>query len=69
MIAAAAAGALAALYAVFLLEPVLTWGATPEEAAGSLPGDELLPDWDGGATRAIAISAPAQAGCRPSGCA
>lgn len=41
--------------------PVLTWGATPEEAASRLPGDELLEDADGIATRAIDIHAPASA--------
>jgi hypothetical protein len=38
---------------------VLTWGASPEEALSRLPGDELLEDADGVATRAIAIEAPA----------
>jgi hypothetical protein len=37
---------------------VLTWGATEEEALARLPGDELLEDADGVATRAIAIDAP-----------
>lgn len=40
---------------------MLTWGATPAEAAEALPGDELVPDADGGATRAIWIDAPAAA--------
>lgn len=40
---------------------VLTWGATGTEAAGNLPGDELLPDFDGGSTRAITINAPPEA--------
>ena len=48
-------------YAAFLREPILTWGATAEEAAGGLPGDELQPDSDGVATRAIWIDAPADA--------
>jgi hypothetical protein len=52
---------LGALYARFLRAPVLTWGATAEEAAARLPGDELLEDADGVATRAIAIDAPAAA--------
>lgn len=39
--------------------PFLTWGATAEEAAGRLPGDELLEGADAGAsTRAIDIAAP-----------
>jgi hypothetical protein len=40
---------------------VLTWGATVAEAAGRLPGDELLEDADGVATRAITIAAPSSA--------
>jgi hypothetical protein len=40
---------------------ILTWGATEEEARARLPGDELLEDADGVATRAIAIEAPAAA--------
>jgi hypothetical protein len=41
--------------------PILTWGATEEEARSRLPGDELLEDADGVATRAIAIEAPVSA--------
>lgn len=53
-------GALAAVaYARLLRDPILTWGATAEEAAGALPGDELLPEPDGEATRAVWIAAPA----------
>ena len=51
----------AVAYARRLREPILTWGATPEEAAALLPGDELLEDADGVATRAITIDAPASA--------
>jgi hypothetical protein len=51
--------ALAVVYARRLREPILTWGATPDEAAARLPGDELLEDADGVATRAITIDAPA----------
>ena len=40
---------------------ILTWGATKAEAAARLPGDELLEDADGVATRAIDIHAPASA--------
>jgi hypothetical protein len=54
-------GLLGALYAAWLRRPVLTWGATPAEAAMRLPGDELLEDADGVATRAIWIDAPAAA--------
>ena len=38
---------------------ILTWGATAEEAAAHLPGDELLEDADGVSTRAVTIAAPA----------
>jgi len=41
--------------------PILTWGATAEEASACLPGDELLADPDGVCTRAIDIRAPASA--------
>ena len=37
---------------------VLTWGATPDEAARALPGDELLADADVVSTRAVTIDAP-----------
>ena len=36
----------------------LRWGATPEEVAGSLPGDEWLPAAQYRTTRAITIDAP-----------
>jgi len=49
---------LGALYFRLLRTPVLTWGATDEEAAARLPGDELLERADGIATRAIEIDAP-----------
>ena len=49
------------LYRRFLRDWVLTWGATAEEAARSLPGDELLEGADIVATRAIGIDAPASA--------
>jgi hypothetical protein len=39
-------------------QPILTWGATAAEAAGPLPGDELLPTADGVSTRAVDIAAP-----------
>jgi hypothetical protein len=52
---------LGALYRPLLRQPILTWGATDGEAAARLPGDELLEDADGIATRAITIDAPASA--------
>jgi hypothetical protein len=59
--AAAAFVGAALVYRKFLRHPVLTWGATAEEAQERLPGDELLEDADGVATRAITIEAPASA--------
>lgn len=53
----AAAGA----YLLLLRRPVLTWGATAEEAAATLPGDDLLPDPSGVSTRAVWIDAPVSA--------
>ena len=60
----AAAGVLtgtAALYRGLLRGPILNWGSTTVEAGRRLPGDELLEDADGIATRAITIDAPASA--------
>ncbi len=53
-----AAGLLAASYPVLFRTRCLTWGATPDEFARNIPGDELLPDADEVSTRAITISAP-----------
>ena len=55
---AVAVVALGAFYFRFLRPPILSWGATDSEASGRLPGDELLEDADGVATRAIDIDAP-----------
>jgi len=59
-LATGATGA-AVVYQRFLRDPILTWGATGEEAAARMPGDELLEDADGVATRAITIDAPRSA--------
>jgi hypothetical protein len=56
LLAAACAG-----YRGLVRRRVLTWGATPAEADARLPGDELLEEADGVATRAIQIDAPASA--------
>src|SRR5947208_15046574 len=56
-LAAALAGG-CALYATLLRRAILTWGTTEAEATSRLPGDELLEDADGLATRAIGIDAP-----------
>jgi hypothetical protein len=58
---AAAVAVLGAVYFRFMRTPILTWGATDEEAAARLPGDELLEEADGVATRAIDIDAPTDA--------
>ena len=58
---AASSAAVDRLYRRFLRGWVLTWGATPEEAARRLPGDELLEPADIVATRAIGIDAPPSA--------
>ena len=49
------------LYWALLRRRILTWGATEAEAGARLPGDELLENADGVATRAIWIDAPADA--------
>jgi hypothetical protein len=44
-------------YAVLVRPRLLTWGATPAESAGVLPGDDLVPArWQ--TTRAVTIAAP-----------
>ena len=57
---AAFLAALVARYAL-IRRPILTWGATTEEAGSRLPGDELLEEVDGVSTRAITIDAPVAA--------
>jgi hypothetical protein len=52
---------LAALYPLFLRRKILDWGATEDEAAARMPGDELLEDADGVSTRAITVDTPAGA--------
>lgn len=47
------------IYRALLRRWVLEWGSTPEEAQSVLPGDELIANPDGVATRAITIDAPA----------
>ena len=51
----------ALVYRAFLREPILNWGARPDEVARRLPGDELLEDAQVVATRAITIDAPPSA--------
>jgi hypothetical protein len=47
-----------AAHPVLLRRRWLTWGATPDEARFRMPGDELLPEPDIVATRAVTIDAP-----------
>ena len=56
-----AIGIAAVLYRRKLRGAVLKWGATDAEAHGRLPGDELLEEADGVATRAIDVDAPPSA--------
>src|SRR5215212_7213979 len=58
---AAATVASERLYRRYLRARVLSWGATAEEAARPLPGDDLLESADIVATRAISIDAPPSA--------
>lgn len=53
--------AVAALYRCGLRRRIVNWGANSAEAAGRLPGDELLASPDETTTRAIAIDAPPSA--------
>lgn len=48
-------------YKHLLREPIITWGASDEEAASQLPGDELLAEAGMVSTRAITIDAPPSA--------
>ena len=57
----AVGAALGAVYFARVRGPILTWGASDAEASARLPGDELLEEADGVATRAIWIDAPAGA--------
>jgi hypothetical protein len=61
LLAAVGAGALAtgiavAAYSALLRTRCLTWGATPEEISRQMPGDDLLPQPDLLATRAVGIA-------------
>ena len=55
------AGAAAMAYFRFLRPWHLHWGATAQEAGGQVAGDELMPDPDVVATRAVEIDAPPSA--------
>src|SRR5260370_4475504 len=53
-----AAGIAAAAYPMLWRQQCMTWGATADEAASKMPGDDLLPNPDMLSTRAITIGAP-----------
>ncbi len=58
---ALATGIWAASYPGLFRQRCLTWGATPDEVARVLPGDELLDTADIVSTRAVTIDAPPNA--------
>ena len=58
-LAAAAAAVAAAGYVLAVRPRLLSWGATAQEAAGPLPGDELVRTPRMQSTRAVTINAPA----------
>ena len=60
-VAVGSIGAAAILYQLLLRRRIMNWGATDADVNARLPGDELLEDADGVATRAITIDAPASA--------
>lgn len=53
-----AASAVPVLYAWLVRPRLLTWGATRAETSHAYPGDDLVPDPDGGATMATTLPAP-----------
>src|SRR5215472_10450242 len=53
----AAACAAPVLYAVWIRPRLLTWGATPDEATGAYPSDELIPDPAHSSTMATTLPA------------
>lgn len=59
-------GAVASDLPLFVASPLvrrrhLTWGATAEEAAAAMPGDELVPGAQYRPTRAVTVNAPPEA--------
>ena len=58
-LAGLAAAAAAACYVLAVRPRLLRWGASTQEAAGPLPGDELVPTPRMQSTRAVTINAPA----------
>jgi len=60
-VGAAIMGVAALVYFWYLRDWHLQWGATPQEARGEVAGDDLLPEPNIVATRAVEIEAPAAA--------
>jgi hypothetical protein len=56
-----ATGLVPVTYLAVLRPWCLTWGARPDEASRTLPGDELLPDAGLVTTRAVTVDAPPEA--------
>ena len=54
-------GVAVAAYPALLRTRCLTWGATSDEINRQMPGDDLLPDPDIVATRAVTVAAPPHA--------
>lgn len=54
---ATASAAAAVVHALWIRPRMLRWGATPDETSHTYPGDELVPDPDGGATMATPLPA------------
>jgi hypothetical protein len=54
----AAASTLPVVYALWFRPRLLAWGATRDETTRVYPGDELVPEPDGGATMATTLPAP-----------
>lgn len=59
--ASATVGGVAAAYGLVVRPWQLTWGATEDEVARPMPGDDLVPAPPFVATRAVAIAAPPEA--------
>jgi len=58
LIGASSLALLTVAYNTVLRARVVNWGATPDEVAAAIPGDELLADAEMVATRAITVEAP-----------
>jgi hypothetical protein len=54
----AVASAAPLVYASWIRPRMRSWGATPAETTRTFPGDELIPDPNGGATMGMTLPAP-----------